>query len=358
MTEGRKLDLSQKGMLTKLLLQQFENKVVGQRHATQMLVDIFNKHQAGFGSPDSPAGVALFLGPTGVGKTHVVEAFAEGLLGTKNACLRIDCAEFQHSHEIAKLIGSPPGYLGHRETHPVLTQAVLDQYHTSTMKLSVLLFDEIEKASDALWALLLGILDKATLTCGDNSRVYFQNTMIVMTSNLGAREMVEGDIGYGTASSSGISDAILEKKSLSAAKSKFSPEFMNRINNLVVFKNQTKEQIGQVMEMELEMLAKRLRCLHADKRFVLEVSPAAKRTLLKEGYSPIYNSREMKRTIERRVTQPLAKLATSGQITAGDTIVVDDTGEVEFIFWAHPSATTPEPEEPILSDWSTVAVSK
>ena len=340
MTEPRKLNLSQKSMLTKLLLQQFKNKVVGQEHATQLLVDVFNKHQAGFGDETHPAGIALFLGPTGVGKSHVVETFAEILLGTKLACIRIDGAEFQHGHEIAKLTGSPAGYLGHRETKPMLSQELLDKYHTTSLKLSVLLVDEIEKASDTLWSLLLGILDKASLTCGDNSRVDFHNTLVVMTSNLGAREMVEGPIGYGAPSTPEISDAILEKKALSAAKAKFSPEFLNRINNIVVFKNQTEEQVRQVMEMELDILKRRLECLAIDKRFILEVSPAAKRRLLDEGYSPIYNSREMKRTIERRITQPLAKLATSGQILAEDTVVVDDEGGENFTFWVHPTAVS------------------
>ncbi len=139
--------------------------------------------------PGRPIGNFLFLGPTGSGKTRIVEATAEALLKNPRAVIKIDCAEFQHSHEIAKLIGSPPGYLGHRETHPLLSQEVLNQYHTDTIKLSFVLFDEIEKASDALWNLLLGILDKATLTLGDNRKVDFSRAMIFMTSNLGASEM-------------------------------------------------------------------------------------------------------------------------------------------------------------------------
>ena len=141
----------------------------------------------------------MFLGPTGSGKTRVVEAMAESLFGDPHACIKIDCAEFQHSHEIAKLIGSPPGYLGHRETHPLLTQEALNQWHTEKLKLSILLFDEIEKASDSLWQLLLGILDKATLTLGDNRRVDLSQCVIVMTSNLGACEMnelINGTMGF------------------------------------------------------------------------------------------------------------------------------------------------------------------
>src|SRR5881628_1342760 len=140
-------------------------------------------------SPGRPIGNFLFLGPTGSGKTRLVEAAGESLVGDSRAMIKIDCAEFQHGHEIAKLIGSPPGYLGHRETHPMLSQEALNQHHTEKVKLSFVLFDEIEKASDALWNLLLGILDKGTLTLGDNRRVDFSRSLIFLTGNLGAAEM-------------------------------------------------------------------------------------------------------------------------------------------------------------------------
>ena len=161
-------------------------KIVGQDDAIEKISEIYQMFLAGLNPPGRPVGNLLFLGPTGSGKTRVVEAMAEALFGDARACIKIDCAEFQHSHEIAKLIGSPPGYLGHRETHPVLTQEALSLWHTDELKLSIVLFDEIEKASDALWQLLLGILDKATLTLGDNRRVDFSRCVIIMTSNLGA----------------------------------------------------------------------------------------------------------------------------------------------------------------------------
>src|SRR5688572_31157157 len=164
-------------------------KIVGQDRAVRRIVNTYQIYLAGMAMPGRPIGNLLFLGPTGSGKTRVVEASAEILFGSPRAFIKIDCAEFQHSHEIAKLIGSPPGYLGHRETHPLLSQETLNQYHTEHCKLSFVLFDEIEKASDALWNLLLGILDKATLTLGDNRRVDFSRAMIFMTSNLGAGEM-------------------------------------------------------------------------------------------------------------------------------------------------------------------------
>ena len=183
------------GSLTSAL----RRRIVGQDQAVEKVVEIYQMFLAGLNPPGRPVGNLLFLGPTGSGKTRVVEAMAEALFGDPRACIKIDCAEFQHSHEIAKLIGSPPGYLGHRETHPLLTQEALNQWHTDKLKLSILLFDEIEKASDSLWQLLLGILDKATLTLGDNRRVDLSQCIIIMTSNLGAGEMsnlVDGGLGF------------------------------------------------------------------------------------------------------------------------------------------------------------------
>src|SRR6478609_7210256 len=208
-------------------------KIVGQDPAVEKVVEIYQMFLAGLNAPGRPVGNLLFLGPTGSGKTRVVEAMAESLFGDPRAVVKIDCAEFQHSHEIAKLIGSPPGYLGHRETSPMLTQENLDKAHTDETKLTFVLFDEIEKASDSLWQLLLGILDKATLTLGDNRRVDFSKTVVIMTSNLGAREMsdmISGGIGFAPTSKDQIKadneiDTKIYRTALEAAKRKFSPEF-------------------------------------------------------------------------------------------------------------------------------------
>src|SRR5271167_607035 len=185
---NKKLDPSQTGREAEKLHGDLKKLVVGQEEAVEQIVNIYQTYLAGMTSPGRPIGNFLFLGPTGTGKTRLVEAAAESLAGDARSVLKIDCAEFQHSHEIAKLIGSPPGYLGHRETHPLLSQEVLNQYHTERVKISFVLFDEIEKASDALWNLLLGVLDKATLTLGDNRRVDFSRAMIFMTSNLGTAD--------------------------------------------------------------------------------------------------------------------------------------------------------------------------
>src|SRR5664279_960033 len=211
------------------------SKVVGQEEGVHALVDLYQVFCAGMSPMGRPVGNLLFLGPTGSGKTRIVEAAAEILFGDPRAVIKVDCAEVQHSHEIAKLIGSPPGYLGHRETHPLITQEALAQYHTEKFKVSFVLFDEIEKASDALWNLLLGILDKATLTLGDNRRVDLTQTVIFMTSNLGGGEITEmmGG-GYGFIKSDDKPkdnlDVKVERTAIEAARRKFLPEFMNRLD--------------------------------------------------------------------------------------------------------------------------------
>src|SRR5579872_2105647 len=206
---NRQLDPTQTGLAAAKLELDLRKRVVGQDEAIQQIVNTYQTFVAGMSSWGRPIGSFLFLVPTGSGKTRMVEAVAESLLGDMRAVIKIDCAEFQHSHEIAKLIGAPPGYMGHRETHPALSQQALDQYHTEDLRISFVLFDEIEKASDALWNLLLGILDKATLTLGDNRRVDFSRAMIFMTSNLGAAEMgsiLRPDFGFAAAEGLGLVD--------------------------------------------------------------------------------------------------------------------------------------------------------
>src|ERR1700731_2821124 len=183
------LDPTKTGKQAEDLENRLSHLVVGQDEAIHQIVRAYQTHVAGLSPVGRPIGNFLFLGPTGSGKTRIVEATAESLLKNSRAVIKIDCAEFQHSHEIAKLIGSPPGYLGHRETLALLSQEALDQHHTEKVKISFVLFDEIEKASDALWNLLLGILDKGVLTLGDNRKVDFSKAMVFLTSNLGATEM-------------------------------------------------------------------------------------------------------------------------------------------------------------------------
>ena len=312
-------------------------KIVGQDAAVEKVVEIYQMFLAGLNPPGRPVGNLLFLGPTGSGKTRVVEAMSEALFGDSRACIKIDCAEFQHSHEIAKLIGSPPGYLGHRETHPLLTQEALNQWHTEKLKLSILLFDEIEKASDSLWQLLLGILDKATLTLGDNRRVDLSQCIIVMTSNLGASEMgnlVDGGLGF--AQKPKLVDSTLDDKidrtAIDAARRKFSPEFMNRIDKSVVFKTLRPEHLEDILEIELGMVQQRILTAAAANQFVFNCTAKVKSYLLHEGTDPKYGARHLKRAIERYLVFPLANLVATGQVKLGDFLRVDLDAEGSLMF--------------------------
>jgi len=306
-------------------------KIVGQDEGVQALVELFQVFTAGLNSPGRPVGNLLFLGPTGSGKTRIVEAAAEILFGSPRAIIKIDCAEFQHSHEIAKLIGSPPGYLGHRETHPLITQESLAAHQTDKLKLSFLLFDEIEKASDALWQLLLGMLDKATLTLGDNRRVDLSQTVIFMTSNLGASDITElMDGGYGFIESDDKPkndlDQKVERTAVEAARRKFSPEFMNRLDKLVVFHPLQREQLEQVLAIELGMVQKRVLDA-ANGKFLFRVTDAGRDFLLQEGTDQRYGARHLKRAIERHLVYPLANLLATQQVRVGDLVRVDWDGQ-------------------------------
>src|SRR5947208_8675729 len=313
-------------------------RIVGQEPAMEKVTEIYKMFLAGLNAPSRPVGNLLFLGPTGSGKTRVVEAMAESLFGDARACIKIDCAEFQHSHEIAKLIGSPPGYLGHRETHPLLTQEALNQWHTEKLRLSLLLFDEIEKASDSLWQLLLGILDKATLTLGDNRRVDLSQCVIVMTSNLGAGEMSElitGGLGFGQKSNQ--IDAKLDDKitrtAVDAARRKFSPEFMNRIDKAVVFKTLKPEHLEQILEIELGMVQQRILQATGNAQFVFSCTARVKKFLLDEGTDTKYGARHLKRAIEKYLVFPLANLVATSQVKLGDYVRIDmdENGNMAFV---------------------------
>jgi len=324
------LDPERKSLRVEEFEERLSDLIIGQERAVRAMSSLYQIFLAGMNQPDRPLGALLFLGPTGSGKTHTVEAAAEILLGARDVVLKVDCAEFQHSHEIAKLVGSPPGYLGHRETHPLLSQENLDRHHTEDTKLSFVLFDEIEKASDALWQLLLGILDKATLTLGDNQHVDFSRAVIVMTSNLGAREiseLISGGIGFAPARFSlNTGETEVEQKiyhtALEAARRKFSPEFMNRIDQVVVYRPLKQYQLQQIVDLELQAVQDRI--MHSvGAKFILQYSDAAKDMLLREGLDFRYGARHVKRSIERFLVHPLSSLISTGQMQSGDVIYVD-----------------------------------
>ncbi|HYE66002.1 MAG TPA: AAA family ATPase [Pyrinomonadaceae bacterium] len=324
------LDPDQKSPRAQEFEEKLSSRIVGQERAVRRMSGLYQIFLAGMNPPNRPVGTMLFLGPTGSGKTRVIEAAAEVLFGDANAVVKIDCAEFQHSHEIAKLIGSPPGYLGHRETSPMLTQENLDRMHTEETKLSLVLFDEIEKASDSLWQLLLGILDKATLTLGDNRRVDFSRAMVIMTSNLGAREMSElisGGIGFAPGKGNkNPNDTEVDQKiyrtAVEAARRKFSPEFMNRIDKVVVFRSLKEHHLRQILDLELQAVQDRI-MLSAGTKFVFQCTPAAKDMLLREGIDLKYGARHLKRAIERFLVYPLSNLVATEQVGLGDLVNVD-----------------------------------
>jgi len=329
------LDPRQTGSEARALQEALERLIVGQDEAVHEVVDVYQMNLTGMGAPGRPLGNFLFLGPTGSGKTRMVEATAESLAGNARAIVKIDCAEFQHSHEIAKLIGSPPGYLGHRETHALLSQDVLNAHHTEHRKISFVLFDEIEKASDSLWNLLLGILDKAVLTLGDNRKVDFSRAMIFMTSNLGASEMdalLSPRLGFLASSTprgrTGREDerlaARITRSGVEAARRKFTPEFMNRLDKVVVFKPLGEAEIRRILDIELGFVQQRIFFADGgDVPFVIQVSEAAKDHLLNQGFDPNYGARHLKRALERTLVQPLSNLKASRQVRAGDLVRID-----------------------------------
>jgi ATP-dependent Clp protease ATP-binding subunit ClpB len=343
---NKQLDPTQTGFEAEKLEADLRKRIVGQEEAIQQIINIYQTNLAGMSSPGRPIGNFLFLGPTGSGKTRMVEATAESLVGDSRAVIKIDCAEFQHSHEIAKLIGSPPGYLGHRETHPLLSQEVLNQFHTEKMKISFVLFDEIEKASDALWNLLLGILDKATLTLGDNRRVDFGRAMIFMTSNLGATEMssiLRPNLGFAACEAerqhaAGIVDDNLSDKisraGVEAARKKFTPEFMNRIDKTVVFKPLGEGELRKILTLELNVVQQRIFTSANGAPFVFSLTDKARDFLLREGTDLKYGARHLKRAIDRNLVHPLSNLIATEQVRGGDLLRVDfDCGMGRLTFF-------------------------
>ena len=312
-------------------------RVVGQDRAVRRLARVYQVFRAGLAVPGRPIANLLFLGPTGSGKTRLVEAAAEVLFGDASAVMKIDCAEFQHGHEISKLVGSPPGYLGHRETHPMITQEALNAHHTNELKLSFVLFDEIEKSSDTLWQLLLGIMDKATLTLGDNQRVDFSRCILFLTSNLGSNEMmklVSGGLGFSWDSSEREDelDQKIYRVATEAARRKFSAEFMNRIDKVIVFRTLQRSHLEGILDIELSRVQERI-LTASGRQFVFRCTHSAREFLLEEGTDAKCGARHLKRAIERHLVFPLSNLMATEQVRFGDLVTIDySTATSEMTF--------------------------
>ena len=328
------LDVTRLSARSAELTARFSSHIFGQPEATEAFTNVLEKFHSGIYDHTKPIASLLFLGPTGTGKTASVEAFVTGLFGSPDKLLKIDCAEFQHSHEMARLIGSPPGYLGHRETAAYITTAKIAAIQSPEFPFAVLLFDEIEKASDAIWNLLLGILDKGTLTLGTNERVDLTATIIVMTSNVGSKEMAkqsdgDGSLGFESPTAENLSTVRLQEISKSAAKRKFMPEFLNRLDEIVVFNTLTKDDIKNILKLEVRKFQEQV--VRTSKAVVhIDISPSAEKEILAEGFDKKYGARFLKRTIEKRVTIPVARVVASKQVFDQDTVVVDYDGEFKY----------------------------
>lgn len=329
-------------------------KVVGQPAATKLIVPYIQMFQAGLAPEGRPVGVFLLLGPTGTGKTKTVEALAEILHGSEKNVLKIDCGEFQMEHEVAKLIGAPPGYLGHRETQPVLTQQKLNAVTSEKCNLSIVLFDEIEKAAPSMTRLLLGVLDRATLRLGDNSTVNFEKSIVFLTSNLGAREMmreINPDFGFQSAGVKERPDLTskLEGIALAAVRKRFSPEFVNRIDCIITYQPLDNESLSAILDFQITELQKHVNTRLGQRCFTIEVPFESRQFLLRKGTSAEYGARELNRTIHRQLTQPLATLVATGQIEPGSRVRVELAEDRESLtFRTAESEEAPLPAHPTV----------
>ena len=302
-------------------------KVVGQPAVGDVIIPYIQMFQAGLAPEGRPVGVFLLLGPTGTGKTKTVEALAEVLHGSEKNLLKVDCGEFQMEHEVAKLIGAPPGYLGHRETQPILTQQKLNSVTSEKCALSIVLFDEIEKAAPSMTRLLLGVLDKAVLRLGDNTSVNFEKSMVFLTSNLGAREMLKEitpDFGFqaGVPKEKGDLTGKLQSIGLAAVRKKFSPEFVNRIDAVITYQPLDADSLEAILDHQIRQLQNHVNNRLAQRCFTIDVPRESREFLLRAGTSAQYGARELNRTIHRQLTQPLATMVATGQIPAGGRIRV------------------------------------
>ncbi len=314
--------------LTEDLTFVLSQKVVGQPAATKVIVPYVQMYQAGLSPEGRPVGVFLLLGPTGTGKTKTVEALAEVLHGSEKNVLKVDCGEFQMEHEVAKLIGAPPGYLGHRETQPMLTQQKLNAVTSEKCSLSLVLFDEIEKAAPSMTRLLLGVLDKGILRLGDNSAVNFEKSLVFLTSNLGAREMMRElnpDFGFQSVKVADRTDLTskLQAIALVAVRKRFSPEFVNRIDCIITYQPLTPESLAAILDKHIVDLQNHVNTRLGNRSFTLDVPFDARQFLLQKGTSSEYGARELNRTIHRFLTQPLATLVASNQVAPGSRVWVE-----------------------------------
>jgi ATP-dependent Clp protease ATP-binding subunit ClpB len=287
-------------------------RVVGQDNALEAVSDAVRRARAGLQDPKRPLGSFIFLGPTGVGKTELARALAEFLFDDEHAMVRIDMSEYMEKHTVARLLGAPPGYVGYEEGGQ-LTEAVRRRPY------AVVLFDEIEKAHPDVFNVLLQLLDDGRLTDGQGRTVDFRNTVIIMTSNLASTE-ITGE--------NAAADPLIKERVWEALRGHFRPEFLNRVDEVIIFNALGRDQIKHIVDIQMQGLEKRL----AERGIALELSDAAKEAVAEEGYDPIYGARPLKRAIQTMISDPLARKVLSGEYTEGDVVGVDVGHEGQLLF--------------------------
>jgi len=292
------------------LEQQLHGRIVGQEEAVKAIAEAVRRSRAGLGDPRKPIGSFLFLGPTGVGKTELARALAEAMFGSEELMVRFDMSEFQERHTVSRLVGAPPGYVGYEEAGQLTEQVRRRPY-------SVLLFDEIEKAHPDVFNILLQILDDGRLTDAQGRTVDFKNTVVIMTSNLGADRIQQH------ARASAEAFEVLKEDLMEILRHSFRPEFINRIDDIIVFRALTEDQLVDITQLLLDRLVRRLRAQHIE----LEFTEDAVRLLAREGYEPEYGARPLGRTIQRLVENQLSTMVLSGEIEPGDRVTVDVSGD-------------------------------
>lgn len=312
------------------LQENLEKMVIGQSNALSLIVPFIQTYNAGLNPANRPVANILLSGNTGLGKTSTVEALATLLHGNPKSLIRVDCGEFQADHEVAKLIGAPPGYLGHRETQPLFTQQRLSSIQSDGCKMSLILFDEIEKAGRGLMQILLGVMDKATLRLGDSSTVDFSNTLIFLSSNLGAKKINDAlreKIGFNSGEQVHLSNKQIKEIIERDVKKHFSSEFYNRLDEIAYYYPLSETDLRKIVSRELELLQQHYNSRLGTRTFMLGVGQAMFDHILITGTSPEFGARELKRKISKYITQDIVALLNDSAIPAGSVVLLDREGE-------------------------------
>lgn len=318
------LDPSLKCEDTHKFYTKLKGKVIGQDEALEKAASIIQTFKAGFNQKGKPLAVVMYLGPTGTGKTLTVESVAECLFGNSKAFFKMDCAEFQTPSSVATLLGASPGYIGFKQSEPFISQEKLNRYQTKEFPINIMLLDEVEKAHESVIQLFLGVLDKATLKTNTGEQIDFSNTIIFMTSNLGAVEISDADksgLGFVNKSSKKTEDAV-KKAAISAMEKFFSREFANRLDHVIVFNSLTQTSIKKILDLELLSVRKRIFAAKAVSKFTFICTKSVEEFILSKGYNPRYGARELRRIISKYVTDPLASLMMSSQVCFGDLVIL------------------------------------